>query len=1184
MKESILSTFDFNLGDMWEGGLDQTVEEMLTALDSQIEGMTNYEQNLATVKDHVGKEIAPEFMEYLESMGADGANILAHIVKTFDTQGEQGSQLVKDMSDKWVAAMDQKERIAGILAADQIALQIGLGEFGSTAEEWEGLAGVVNALEESGAEIDPAIIAAFDEAAQTAQAAGVKIPEGLVEGIESAGTGEAEAALIAATQALNAALSGSLEELIKIAEENGVEVSSELAAAVEAGGPDAAAAAQEIINQITTKLGEAEDAATTSGEAVGSEFASAAEGQADAAQSAGATVAENASEGAASKNSEFQTAGSTAGGNYVSGLVEKLGPAQSAGTSLANYAHQGVSGNYYSFQASGGTAGSYYVSGINSYASSASGAGSNLASAAKNGASGVSGFSSIGYNMAAGIAGGISSGQSTVVNAIVAAVNAGIAAGRAAAGIHSPSRKTRELIGAELANGIAAGIKDRNGYVLDIAEAQMNKILSRMNDWIKKNRNRLGNTSEELADSVGYAWQSLGRRAASNNFWVNKDDKAYKKNKQGKLTSEGAERYYQDVYRAAQQYMRNVEALYDVSDEEQVEYWRTVRDSLQRGTQAWYDAQAQIRSLKDKINDEAARAREEQRQQEEQARQQEDMDRQQRLQVNQHFVDRQHAIYERSNKWELEYWKKARNQFARGTDEYQEITERIQDLQHLIAKEEEEAKKEQRQKEREAAKEQRERLKAEREKILSDAEEYVRKKQALDKMSTVDEIAYWKKVLKTLKKGTKEYRTVLEKIYAAKKNVGGVSVAEQLIGDYQVYYEMSEKAEMQYWDKIRRHYKLGTEDRIKADQQYYNAKKTYTEKLKQIEDDYAEKIKSANQTYKDALEQRKEQIMSAYNLEDYFESSSATGKELLYNLQTQAAGYKEWNKSIAQLQKRGILSDDLMNQLIDKGPNSIATVKALLTLNNKELKAYQKAYNDKEAQALARAKKDTADTKAEIQKEIADLKKQRTKELKELNKGISSDMTMLANNIRSIAADMTNALVGALKGNKTGAQSAAALVRNAGNKVSNKSGKARGTRRVGSGGMVWMDEFLDSIGPEMIISRSDNAILTRAQASDAIIPANLADNLFKWGAIDPTQINTASMTALNQRLLDGYQASLRASTQQTARMDEILGLMAEFLPYLAEKTRVTISSRDAAEAMSADMSRTMAANVRRIRR
>lgn len=61
---------------------------------------------------------------------------------------------------------------------------------------------------------------------------------------------------------------------------------------------------------------------------------------------------------------------------------------------------------------------------------------------------------------------------------------------------------------------------------------------------------------------------------------------------------------------------------------------------------------------------------------------------------------------------------------------------------------------------------------------------------------------------------------------------------------------------------------------------------------------------------------------------------------------------------------------------------------------------------------------------------------------------------------------------------------------------------ATGTKRFGKNGFAWTNENLKN-GSELIIRPSDGAILTPLKANDAVIPANLANNLFKWGAINP---------------------------------------------------------------------------------
>lgn len=64
-------------------------------------------------------------------------------------------------------------------------------------------------------------------------------------------------------------------------------------------------------------------------------------------------------------------------------------------------------------------------------------------------------------------------------------------------------------------------------------------------------------------------------------------------------------------------------------------------------------------------------------------------------------------------------------------------------------------------------------------------------------------------------------------------------------------------------------------------------------------------------------------------------------------------------------------------------------------------------------------------------------------------------------------------------------------------------GFASGTKRVGKNMDAWTNEDWENLGAEMIVRKSDGAILTPLKANDSVIPANLVDNLFKWGAISP---------------------------------------------------------------------------------
>ena len=83
-----------------------------------------------------------------------------------------------------------------------------------------------------------------------------------------------------------------------------------------------------------------------------------------------------------------------------------------------------------------------------------------------------------------------------------------------------------------------------------------------------------------------------------------------------------------------------------------------------------------------------------------------------------------------------------------------------------------------------------------------------------------------------------------------------------------------------------------------------------------------------------------------------------------------------------------------------------------------------------------------------------------------------------------------------------------ASITNAINALKTKYNLKKGTKNLSKDILAWTNEDWDKIGSEMIIRKQDNAILTPLKANDSVIPANLADNLFKWGAISPDKFIT----------------------------------------------------------------------------
>lgn len=75
-------------------------------------------------------------------------------------------------------------------------------------------------------------------------------------------------------------------------------------------------------------------------------------------------------------------------------------------------------------------------------------------------------------------------------------------------------------------------------------------------------------------------------------------------------------------------------------------------------------------------------------------------------------------------------------------------------------------------------------------------------------------------------------------------------------------------------------------------------------------------------------------------------------------------------------------------------------------------------------------------------------------------------------------------------------------------------GYKTGSKRIPFDELAWTNEDWEKDGSELIVSKRDGAILTPLKAGDSVIPANLAENLFKWGAIDPSMLHDKFVSKL----------------------------------------------------------------------
>lgn len=649
-----------SFADKFDGGDDITTEQMNENLQSWVDGIQNYQQNLQRLKeatDESGQAIfSAEFIQAIQEQGTDAANMLQHMVWTLDNQGEYGVEQLKGISKKWTDAMDISEDTATVMAANKTAYELAVGELGSTDYDFsdlrESIDNAVASAVEGWAELPAATQESLMQTIQMAQECGVQIPEGLADGIASG-----EITPQQAIDQLNGTIEGTIQGVAEIANKAGIQIPEEIQAGINAGGTQAVSAMQELLALIQQQAADAQSAGEDVGTAVGEGTQNSIKDQQSGVEQAGGEMASAGAKAAEEKKGEYEKAGTVAAQLYQTGINSGKSGAISASGTMASQA----------------------VAAVRTYQNS---------------------FYTAGYNAAAGVAQGISAGQSQVISASIRMINAGIAAAKAAAEIHSPSKKFEKEVGYQLPAGTASGIT-KNTKVATAAAGKMSQsVLKNATSWLKQ----YNKSHEASLDNEKWYWQQIRDTAVKgstaykqataqlnklnssstiskalsssikNNFGVSKEKVTGSGDNQKKTTKD-AETYNSEVLSAAEKRLEKYKTLHAASLAQEKNYWTTVRKNLKSGTDAWYEATQKIQELDTQIYEEK------QEKQEEAAKAREEAAKTQ-ASVQKSLMETYQTYYSMSARAEMEYWDIARKQFTAGADERIEA-----DKKYLEAKE-----------------------------------------------------------------------------------------------------------------------------------------------------------------------------------------------------------------------------------------------------------------------------------------------------------------------------------------------------------------------------------------------------------------------------------------------------------------------------------------------------------------
>ena len=870
-RESIESSLQnkislFDLFEKDDGGADVTTEAMNKNLNSQIEAIKKYKENLQKLREMTDEEgkslVSPEFIQYIESMGMEGANALEHMVWTWENQGEYGAEQLRSMSNTWTEAMDLTGEIGKTAAANTIAYKAGMKEFASSAEDFSDLRDAFDYAVQYGGEAWEKLTedtkTAWNEVVDTAVACGVQIPEGLADSISSGATSPEQAIAM-----MNEAIKGQFEGLAEIAESCGIKGVDELRKGIEAGGQDAVDAYSDLIELLAANNVDLETAGREGGAALGKGTASGIQGESDNTKSTAQQVVETAQKAINDNAGAYSTAG------------KMLITAMAAGMTFFSYQVSNAAG-----------------------------------SAAGNGASAAAGYEEnfrvVGNQLAIGLARGIAQGKSQAINEAVSMAVEALNAVKRAMGIHSPSKVFEKEVGAQVAKGMAWGIKS-------------NTVLA---------KNASVKMSQDVLDSAT-AW----------------------------LEEYKAKRY--------------------TSLEDEKLFWQKVAANTKRGTSAYKKAKQEIADLNAKI-----------------------LKMQSAANKTVGSVSRTKTEGSGSNQKTVD--KSVSDYYS---DVYKAATKHLANMK------------------------------------------------VYHNLSTQEEEAYWAQVLLKIQKGTQAYTDAYEQwktVRNSGKSANTAATEEKndyalnggALDTYKQYFKVSERAEVDYWNTVRKNYKRGTKEREEADKKYFAAKNTLNESLKSLEDDYVDKVTTVNsklkediqdvtndladsiaevtketqdkidelnKTYADSVKSRQESIYNSMKLTDKFYSESDSGSTLLYNLKTQVVGLDDWQEQLQKLRDKGI-DKELIKELEDMGPEASAMLHVLNNdlpegmegkgMTEAELNEYISLWKRKKEISQKEAEKENEDLKKQTEQGIADAKAAGDAQIAQLNKNSEQKIAVLKANAK----------------------------------------------------------------------------------------------------------------------------------------------------------------------------------------
>jgi tape measure domain-containing protein len=566
----------------------------------------------------------------------------------------------------------------------------------------------------------------------------------------------------------------------------------------------------------------------------------------------------------------------------------------------------------------------------------------------------IGGFVEIGKNIVDGLINGMKNMIKSVSNSAWDLGNSVLESAKEALGIRSPSKLFKE-IGNNIVAGLTNGITDDSKKAVDASANMSKSVVSASNksakeafdasvSWIddRKYYNKLS-LSEELK-----AWEDIQKRYLQGTEERKKADREVYRVKK--------ELYAQD-YKNSIEWIDDKKYYNELNINSELEAWERVQKRYLEGTEERKKADREVYRLKNEI-----------------IKLEEDNSKKS-FDDSVSWIDDRKYYNKLSLSEELEAWERVQKRYLEGTEERKKADREVYRLKTEISKVDEDsfAKSVNDSYDRRIKLEKDEYEKLQKlQKLQSDtyneAINFIEEKKYYNQLALGDELALLEELQKEENISGEDKKKIAREVYRVKQEIN--------------------KTTEEYTKNVLKIEKETTDKRIKLEEEYYNKTKEINNKLKLD-------IKNVTDEYDRALESRTNSLYSSYGLFDKIGvKESVSGSELITNLKDQIKEFESWQQNINELSSKGI-KEELLKELENMGPKSLAQIKALNQLSGPELDEYvslwQTKYNDAKKQAIG----ELEGMRLETLSKINDLTSQSVKELDEYRNMWAKQMTEL---------------------------------------------------------------------------------------------------------------------------------------------------------------------------------------------